>query len=430
MKKYKFSNVMFISQRLNKTGTTGREAVINLLSILGIAFGVVALIVILAVINGFQSGYINTIMEVSSGHIHLSGSYDDLKNANTKIDKKSFFIFNESQALAQGGNNRQAGMLVRAVELDDFLQDDGLLKHLIFVDGSLRLEEDGTVILGYDLARSLNAHVGDTVFLPILAGSSETNIFSEDSELLVTGIFKTGFLGVDSTFSFVSFQTGEKLFGNASKLKAFVKLKKENDDYKYIAEIKKAFSKIEAESWRSYNHAFFGALRVEKNVMMILVVLIFFVVAVNIYNGMRRTIYERREDIAVLASLGMKKNTLRFLFFINGFKIGLIGSVVGLLMGLMMSKNINEIFGLAENIINFFMSVFARIFYSQEQIYMMDNFSIFSQKVFYMDAVPSVITFFECCYISLFGLVSSSIAALIATKKILNLKPQEILRYE
>ncbi|MEL3909224.1 MAG: ABC transporter permease [Treponemataceae bacterium] len=430
MKNYKLSNIMFISRRLNKTGITGREAIINLLSVLGIAFGVIALIVILAVMNGFQSGFINTIMEVSSGHIHLSGSYDDLKKANTKINKKSFFIFNESQALAQGNHNRQAGTLVRAVELEDFLQDEGLVEHLYFVDGSLNLEKDGTVILGYQLAKSLNAHVGDTVFLPILAGSGETNIFSEDSELLVTGIFKTGFLGVDSSFSFVSFQTGEKLFGKASTLKAFVKLKKENDDYKYIAEIKKSFPKIEAESWRSYNHAFFGALRVEKNVMMILVVLIFFVVAVNIYNGMRRNIYERREDIAVLASLGMKKNTLRFLFFLNGFKIGLIGSVAGLLIGLAMSKNINEIFGIVENIINFFMAVFAHIFYSRDQIHMMDSFSIFSQKVFYMDTVPSAISFFECCYISLFGLVSASLAALIATKKILSLKPQEILQYE
>ena len=78
---FKFSNLRLISQRLNRTGTTGREAIINLLSVLGIAFGVIALIVILSVMNGFQSGYINTIMEVSSGHIRLTGNYDDLKRA-------------------------------------------------------------------------------------------------------------------------------------------------------------------------------------------------------------------------------------------------------------------------------------------------------------------------------------------------------------
>lgn len=272
--------------------------------------------------------------------------------------------------------------------------------------------------------------VGNTVSLPVLAGSASTDVFSDDTTLIVTGIFKTGFLAVDSSYSFVSFETGKKLFGAVEKINAFVKLTREHNDYAYIAEMKNDFPEIECESWRSYNHAFFGALRVEKNVMMMLMVLIFLVVAVNIYNGMRRTIYERREDIAVLASLGMQKNDLCFLFFFNGFKIGLVGAVSGLLIGLLMAKNINEIFTFVENVVNFFVSLIAHIIYSPEQIHAMDDFSIFSRRVFYMDSVPTVITFFECCYIALFGLVSSSIAALVATKKILNLKPQEILRHE
>lgn len=428
--KTKFATMRWISKRLNRTGTGGREAVINLLSMLGIAFGVIALIVILAVMSGFQSGFINTLMEVSSGHIRLSGNYDELKRAGEKNNKKSFFMFMESQALIQGAYNRQSGTLVRAVELEDFLKDEGLIHQLNFVEGALRLEQKGTIILGYELAKRLAVKVGNTVSLPVLAGSASTDVFSDDTTLIVTGIFKTGFLAVDSSYSFVSFETGKKLFGAVEKINAFVKLTREHNDYAYIAEMKNDFPEIECESWRSYNHAFFGALRVEKNVMMMLMVLIFLVVAVNIYNGMRRTIYERREDIAVLASLGMQKNDLCFLFFFNGFKIGLVGAVSGLLIGLLMAKNINEIFTFVENVVNFFVSLIAHIIYSPEQIHAMDDFSIFSRRVFYMDSVPTVITFFECCYIALFGLVSSSIAALVATKKILNLKPQEILRHE
>ena len=314
---FKFSNLRLISQRLNRTGTTGREAIINLLSVLGIAFGVIALIVILSVMNGFQSGYINTIMEVSSGHIRLTGNYDELKRAGEKRNHKSFFIFTESQALMQGSHDRQSGALVRAVETEDFLKDAGLVRRLVFTEGGLNLEKSRSVILGYELAKTLAVNAGDEVFLPILAGSVETDIFSDDTALTVVGIFKTGFLAIDSSLAFVSMETGRTLFGTVTKANAFVKLNKDSDDYKYIAQMKIDFPEIQCESWRTYNHAFFGALRVEKNVMMILVVLIFLVVSVNIYNGMRRTIYERREDIAVLASLGMKKETLRFLFFLK-----------------------------------------------------------------------------------------------------------------
>ena len=144
---FKFSNLRLISQRLNRTGTTGREAIINLLSVLGIAFGVIALIVILSVMNGFQSGYINTIMEVSSGHIRLTGNYDELKRAGEKPNCKSFFIFTESQALMQGSHDRQSGALVRAVETEDFLKDAGLVRRLVFTEGGLNLEKSRSVRL-------------------------------------------------------------------------------------------------------------------------------------------------------------------------------------------------------------------------------------------------------------------------------------------
>lgn len=424
------TNFFYLSKRLNRAGIKGREAVINLLSILGISFGVLALTVILSVMNGLQSGYINTIMEVSSGHIRLSAPYQSLKNLEAENDTKSFYIFNESQALMQGNYNRQSGALVRAVELENFQKDSGLLQHLSFITGSLSLDKPATIILGYELARALSVSVGDEVVLPLIAGSSDVDMFSENSTLTVTGIFKTGFLAVDSAYSFVSFETGKRIFGEQKNALALVKLRHENSDYKYLAQLKNNYPDIHAESWREYNHAFFGALRVEKNVMTILVVLIFIVVAVNIYNGMRRTIYERREDIAVLASLGMKKERLRFLFFANGFKVGLIGSCTGLVIGLLMAKNINEIFAFVENIINAAASVFLHIIYSKEELPYMDKFFIFSSNVFYMDEVPSAISFFECCYISLFALLSSALASLIATRKILTLKVQEILRYE
>lgn len=422
------NNFLFISKRLSKTGTKGRESIINLLSVLGIAFGVVALIVILSIMNGFQRGSIGTLLEVSSGHIRLSGSYDRLKQIEQLNKSKSFFVFNESQALIQGKYNRQAGAMVRAVEPESFFNDSGLQHSLQPVSGTINLEKENTIVLGVELARSLAVKVGDEVCLPVIAGSSDVDMFTDNAQLLVTGIFKTGFLAVDDSYCFVSYETGKNIFGNLKTAQAFVKLKNQNSDYEYIANIKQNYPDVEAQSWREYNHSFFGALRTEKNVMIMLVVLIFVVVSVNIYNGMRRTIYERREDIAVLLSLGMKRDTLRFLFFVTGFKIGLIGATCGLIIGLLLAYNINGVFSIVEGLVNFVAAFVTKLIYGADSG--SKPFAIFSTDIFYMDKVPSYISFFECCYIATFGLASSSIAALIATKKISVLKPQEILRYE
>ena len=183
---------------------------------------------------------------------------------------------------------------------------------------------------------------------------------------------------------------------------------------------------MKAESWRTYNHAFFGALRIEKNMMLLLVVLIFLVVAVNIYNGMRRSIYERREDISILASMGAHPEHIQFLFIANGFIIGFIGAFAGLLLGLLLSVQINAVFALTEALVNH-ITMFLSIIFSASGG---EEFYIFSPYNFYIEDIPIKIFFAEVFYIFLFGIFSSSFAAMTASKRILKLRPAEVLRYE
>ena len=221
-------------------------------------------------------------------------------------------------------------------------------------------------------------------------------------------------------------ETSSLLFGDSSPYFANVKLDNENKDLGYITEITKRNNNIKALSWREYNRAFFGALKIEKNVMMLLIVLIFLVVGVNIYNGMRRSIYERKEDIAVLLSMGAKPNEIKRIFVLSGFMTGLFGSCFGLVMGLLLSLNINKIFSLIENIVTLIMSVVSILLENMQG----DNFAIFDTSYFYMDKVPCKLFFLEIFFVFLFGLCSATFAALIATKKMTEIQPAEILRYE
>ncbi len=426
MKKNTLRWILFVLHRFNYADTQGRSSVSTIFSVLGIAFGVMVLTVILSVMNGFQMGYIDTIMQVSSAHIRLYGNAEKLKTCEELKIHNSFYTFREAQTLIQGDNEKQSGILLRAVESDILKKDLGFAKAVKITSGSFNIEKENAVVLGYELARQLYLSVGDYITVLAVSGSSKTDIFPKEQTLIITGIFKTGYYEVDSSFAFISLENGEKILGKEDNIFAAVKLKNQNNDALYISLIQKNVPEITAESWRTYNHAFFGALQIEKNMMLLLVVLIFLVVAVNIYNSMRRSIYERREEISVLASVGAYTKHIQFLFIANGFTIGFIGSIAGLLLGLLLSVRINSVFAIAEKLVNgilFFISIISDNYANEE-------FSVFSPVYFYMDDIPVRIFFNEVLGVFLFGIFSASSAALIAAKRILKFKPAEVLRYE
>lgn len=426
MKRSDFAWILFVLRRFNAADTKGRSAVTGILSVLGIAFGVTVLIVILAVMNGFQRSFIDTILQVSSAHVQLYGSADMLEKAKAAGGFQSFYVFSETQTVMQGHFGRQQPAVLRAVPETIKTDDPGFAQTITVMEGDFDLSAPQSVVLGYELARMLSVSAGDHISLLALAGTADTDIFPEDAECLVAGLIKTGYYAIDSAFAFISTQTGEQLCGKQEVLSAAVKLTNPEADGVYLSFISERFPDLKCESWRTYNHAFFGALRVEKNTMFMLVFLIFVVVTVNIYNGMRRSIYERREEISVLASLGARKEHIQALFIANGFTIGLLGASIGLVIGLLLSADINRVFLLAEYLVNTVIEA-ANILLEHTFV---SGFSIFSPKYFYIDSVPVRIFFNEVFLVFLFGVFSASFAASVAARKILTFKPAEVLRYE
>ncbi|MFW6293229.1 MAG: FtsX-like permease family protein [Spirochaetota bacterium] len=166
--------------------------------------------------------------------------------------------------------------------------------------------------------------------------------------------------------------------------------------------------------------------------MMLLIGLIFVVVAVNIYQSLRRSVAERTEEIGVLKAIGAPPLPLQFVFVLEGLWIGLAGGLLGLVLGLLVSMNINELFGLTEILVN-------ALAYAGQWIVGLvtgagaggaGGFSIFSPAYFYLDEVPAVVVPVEVVAIVMFAILSSTIAAWVASRRVSSIAPAAVLRYE
>jgi lipoprotein-releasing system permease protein len=418
--------IFFVAGRFGNADTKGRSALTSILSSLGIAFGVIALIVILSVMNGFQMGYIESILEVSSAHIRVSGSPETMEKIRALPEVRSLSVFIETQSIMQGRFGSQQGVLLRAVDPDIITTDKGFASSAKIIEGSFDLSKPNSVVLGYELARMLSVSVGDTVSLVAVSGGSSTDLFPENANLNVVGLFKTGYYAIDNSFSFVSRKDNPLFHDQSGEVLAGVKLRDLDRDSAFLSILASKFPDVKAESWRTYNRAFFGALRVEKNMLLFLVVLIFVVVTVNIHNSMRRSVYERREEISVLTALGAPPRRVQFIFISNGLLIGLSGGIIGLLAGLLLAVRINSLFLIAEDIVNGLNGFLSALFMTEPG----QTFTLFSPEFFYMDQIPVRIQFSETLFIFLFGVLSAAIAAWIASRSITRLKPAEVLRYE
>jgi lipoprotein-releasing system permease protein len=405
------------------------------LAILGIAVGVLALIVIISVMNGFQLGFIESILEVSSYHLRVE-SFDQ-----NKIDEiqaillgihgvKAVVPFNEYQAIARGRRSAQQAVLVRGLGEDAFEIDKAMLDRLDFEEGSFDISYKENALLGSELAHRLGLSIGDEITVFSLTGI----LSQEDGSSFngfVTGIFRTGYYEYDCSWVFLNIDNASFL-QNECDLKLGVKLANRFMDKTALEQARKKLSSYEGiklSSWRDYNRSFFGALRTEKLFMFILVGLIFIVVGLNIFQAQRRAVLQRREEIGLLRAVGGTQTEVRFVFVFDGAIIGLAGAFIGLIIGLSVALNITGFFTLVEKIINWFIDII-NILAGWLGKGMTGNFTVFSPAVFYIKEIPSRILPHEVALIFLFGFVSALAAAWFASRKASKIQPAEVLRYE
>lgn len=417
--------IHYISRRFSKVDRKGRTQVTSTLSSLGVCFGVMALIVVISVMNGFQMEFIDAIMELSSYHVRVDSvpsEEDLLKWCNDDPMVTSVSPFYEAQGLMLSSNGKEGAALVRAVDPDVMEFDEGFCREALIISGEFDISGEGLIVLGNELARSIGAKVGGTVSIFALSGGSDVAMFSTDRDFIVSGIFFSKYSDINAAYAFVGLDAAEKYFGSGAKKQYGIKIKDSGKDQLAISRLESAVPGVKARSWRDYNRTFFGALRIEKNMLMILVFLIFVVVAVNIYNGMRRMVYERREDIAVLAALGGGQRNVLAVFVVKGFITGLAGALPGLVLGLFICKNMGSVFNLLSRIQFWAQYLFALIFNPTATQFVQENpmFSVYA-------SIPPRMVFGEITAIFFFGILSSLAASWIASRQILHVSVAEVL---
>lgn len=425
-----FKWIYFVSNRFAVVDRKGRAAVTSFLAKAGICLGVTTLIVVISVMNGFQMSFIDSILEISSYHAKVTSLPSEKESEflsycadNKNISSASPFY--EAQALMTGKQNEIRSVVIRGVQNDLYKIDEGFRKELSVVYGNFDLRDKNSIIIGYALANRLGVRVGDNVNLLAMSGGSDVALFSDDRIFVVTGIFSSGYQEINGGYAFVSIEAAQEYFGKNSKKYWGLKFNNRNADFKIVSDIKKIFPEADANSWRNYNRNFFAALKIEKNMLMFLVALIFIVVAVNIYNGMRRIVFERKSEIAILTALGAKKSEVKFVFITKGFVSGLAGSLVGMIFGIIIAKNSDVVFKIISRIMFFLQYAITAIANPQNLAYVQENstYGVYA-------SIPAKIFPEEVFMITLFGVLSPLIASWAASKNVLKTTISEVLRYE
>lgn len=425
-----FSWIFFISKRFASIDRKGKSAITGILAILGICFGVMSLITVVSVMNGFQMSFIDAILELSSYHVRVSSIdnsdlvefYDFCESDNDILCISPFY---ESQGLIVGKKNKESAGIIRGVDKNICSIDKGFEKEIKIISGSFDLFSSEKIVLGSYLANSLGVRVGDEVNLLVLSGGKDVSLLSQDRKFIVSGIFECGYYDINLGYCFVNLEAAKQYFGENAIVTYGIKIKKPNEDTKVLSKIHNLFPKFDIKTWREYNRSFFGALHVEKNILMLVVFLIFVVVGINIYNSMRRLVFDRSQEISILSALGGTKKQIKFIFIMRGFLMGVIGAIIGVFLGILISLNIKSVFLGISHLMYAFQYLFTKIFSPENLIYVYENkmYSVYA-------SIPARLVPFEVFLIAIFGILAPFFASLFASNNVLKMKIAEVLHYE
>lgn len=433
--------ILFAAFRHLRTRRKEKGHVAFGLSAAGIAGGVLTLVVVLAVMNGFQLGTIEDILEVNSYHLRIEpvdGGVstpvpDELLGwLRSREWVQAAVPFYDVQVLAGSSISDAEGLILRGLPADVRQIDRGFREHVATETGSFSLEGPDRAVVGAELARRMGLLPGDRLTVLNLSGESLDVRSPERIPLTVAGTFRTGYLDFDSNWGFVSLEGARRLVGQGEQAVIGVKLENRFRDRGAQARVRDHLAdeygadSFGVGSWREYNRAIFGALRMEKTFLIVLIGLIFIVVGANIHQSLRRSVRERLEEIAVLKTIGARPGEVQAIFVLEGVVTGFVGATVGTILGLGVAVNINAVFAAVEGVINTAAGLLLSVFGSGAR----GGMEIFSSRYFYLTEVPTEVMFVEVLGIFLFAWLSAAVAAYLASRSVAGVRPAQVLREE
>ena len=387
--------------------------VISIFSFTGITLGVAILIIVMSVMNGFRTELINKILGfnphiiVKPYDIEIKKDYmEKLLKLNDDITRTSL-TFNGQGILISKQNT--TGIMIRSY-LGNDIDKIELINNGI-IDGNLKDFNKNTISIGKELAISLDLVVGDRIVLMSTANIQTPfgNIPIQE-KYQISSVFSTGLAEFDQNVIFMHFDGASSLFELTKKdlnLELFVKNPESVENIKN--EVQKIFSQYYVYSWADLNKSFFGALKVERNVMFIILTLIIIVAAFNIISGLTILVKNKTKEIAILRTLGVSKKSIAKIFFITGFTIGFLATFSGVLIGILFSYYIEEIRYLITSIF---------------------NIRLFPEEIYFLSQMPSEINLGYIMIVSFFSLLITFCATIFPSLSAAKLDPIKALKYE
>ena len=418
---------LFVSLRHLKAKRTQKFISLNTwISVGGVALGVMALIVVIAVMSGFGKDLRDKILGTNS-HVVVSnisrtsmGDYEVIikKIMRTEgVNAAAPFIL--SQVMLTYGSNSK-GVVVRGVDPEREAGVSDLEKNL--VQGSLNMLEGpekslgkprrAGIILGRELAHRLGVQREDVVSM-ISPASRVTpmGLIPKIKLFQVVGFFESGMFEYDSNLAFVSIHAAQKFFSMKGKVSGIeIQVREIERADKIAKEIQSSLGfPYHARDWMRMNKNLFSALRLEKIVMFIILILIILVAAFNIVSTLFMVVMEKSKEIAILKSMGASRFSIMKIFSFQGLIIGVTGTAIGCVGGFTIVPNLNEIVGFIETLF---------------------GITAFPSDVYYLDKLPSKIEYFDSFLIVIFSIIICFLASLYPAWRASRMDPVEGLRYE
>jgi len=390
---------------------------ISLTSMIGIALGVAALIVVLSVMNGFQSELRTRILGVAS-HLEITGASNQLSQwqllasqVESRPEVKASAPYVMAQGMLSFGQGVQ-GAIVRGVlpNMEDKVADIG--KHM--KAGALSDLQSGefNIVLGADLAMLLGASIGDKVVLMAPQGQfTPAGVVPRIKQFNVVGLFQIGMYEYDAGLAFIHLDDAAKLYRMGENVSG---LRLKLDDLFEAPEMSvKLAQKLEGNyfitDWTQQHANFFKAVQLEKRVMFIILTLIVAVAAFNIVSTLVMAVTDKRADIAIMRTFGASPRSIMLIFIVQGALIGIIGTLIGAVIGILIALNISTIVPFIENLF---------------------QVQFLAKDVYYISDLPSKLDWNDVTIIIVMSFILSLLATLYPSYKASQINPAEALRYE
>ena len=385
--------------------------VISIFSFIGIALGVAVLIIVMSVMNGFRSELINKIVGFNA-HITVDPYESAIEvtqiNNNLQNISKNLIFSNSGEAIIIK-NNTSKGILLRGYKNNDFsdlmiFQKNNSLGNNEILSGNL-------LSIGKELSFTLDLEVGDNVTLMSSAGV-ETIIgnLPKQKTFLISSIFESGMAEFDNNIAFINLDTLEEFF-NLNKKDRNLEIylhNPQNIEYQKSI-VQNNFPNEFVYTWSDMNSSLFSALKVERNVMFIILSLIIIVAAFNIISGLTILVKNKTRDIAILKSIGVLNKSIVKIFFLIGVIIGTSATFFGIILGVAFSMYV-------ENLREFLSNVF--------------NISLFPEEIYFLSSMPSEINLFSILIISVCSISITIIVSIFPALNAAKLDPIKALKYE